>query len=94
MMERGESSGPSGSAPPSSSATAAEVEGTQASGDGELSANKLGRVRSTSSARRWKLHHEVPRSDSRGAIRTYDEGGVRVEEGADGRIHVIRDEQG
>lgn len=92
-MERGESSGATDFTPPSSSATAAEAGDAQASGNDEPAFAKLGRQRSTSSARRWRLRQEIPRSDSRGPARTYDEGGVRVEEGVDGRIHVIRDSQ-
>lgn len=38
----------------------------------------------------WGIKPEIPRSDSRGRVLTFDEGGVRVEEGRDGRIHVIR----
>ncbi|KAK9897123.1 hypothetical protein P389DRAFT_53527 [Cystobasidium minutum MCA 4210] len=39
----------------------------------------------------WGIRPEIPHSDSRGPVTSFDEGGVRVEEGADGRIHVIHD---
>lgn len=39
----------------------------------------------------WCIEPEIPRSDSRGRVLTFDEGGVRVEEGRDGRIHVIHE---
>ena len=89
-MERGESTGPSGHPHASSSATVAEpdtIESTQHPGE----TNEIKHKRSTSSAKGWRFRQEIPRSDSRGGIHTYDEGGVRVEEGADGRIHVIHD---
>jgi hypothetical protein len=34
------------------------------------------------------FHQEIPESDPRGETHSYDEGGVTVEEGQDGRVHT------
>lgn len=90
IMERGESTGPNGHPPSSSAATTAEPDAFEPKADSEATTGAK-HHQSISSSIKWKLHPEIPRSDSRGRIHTYDEGGVRVVEGADGRIHVIRD---
>lgn len=89
-MERGEANNQgSGSSSPrnSSSATATDNRDTQQTAQEQQ--HQPPAKQEMAHKKSWGFKPEIPRSDSRGRILSFDEGGVRVEEGADGRIHVI-----
>lgn len=94
-MERGEmpKSGERQSSASSETATAPADERQTPSGEPYQAGKSSKKEEPTDKqAHKGWFRPEIPHSDSRGRVTSFDEGGVRVEEGPDGRIHVIHDE--